>query len=157
MGNWGYSKWWQIKQSPPGLNRGLSSNFWWLRSAHHEKFTEECVMHTEKHVLVKRMFTNEQNMGLPQLTWVEKTVHWMETHRPSNKEKVWIMLIVFWNMKGPIIIDFLEKASIVNRVYYYHILRQNLPYLLNDLHTHILGWVWSFTIFWYTIFLVGQV
>ena len=35
-------------------NRALSSNFWWLRSTNHVKFTEECVMNTEKHVLVKR-------------------------------------------------------------------------------------------------------
>ena len=28
--------------SVPGLNRGLSSNFCWLRSANHVKFTEEC-------------------------------------------------------------------------------------------------------------------
>ena len=41
---WGYSKWGQIKQNAPGLNRGLSSNFWWLRSANHVKFTEECMM-----------------------------------------------------------------------------------------------------------------
>ena len=35
------------------LNRGLSGNFWWLISANHMKFTEECVMCTGKHVLVK--------------------------------------------------------------------------------------------------------
>ena len=31
-----------------GLNRGLTSNFWWLRRANHLKFTEQCVMCTEK-------------------------------------------------------------------------------------------------------------
>ena len=30
--------------STSNLNRGLLSNFWWLRSANHVKFTEECVM-----------------------------------------------------------------------------------------------------------------
>ena len=28
------------------LNSGLSSNFWWLRSAKHVKFAEECMMCT---------------------------------------------------------------------------------------------------------------
>ena len=37
-----------------GLNRGLSSNSWWLRSAKYLKFTEECVILREKHVLVKK-------------------------------------------------------------------------------------------------------
>ena len=41
---WGYSKWWQINQRTLGLNRGLSSNVWWLRSANHIKSTKECVM-----------------------------------------------------------------------------------------------------------------
>ena len=33
-------------QSAVGLNRGLSWNFWWLRSANYVKFTEERVMCT---------------------------------------------------------------------------------------------------------------
>ena len=40
-------------QSAPGLNRGWPSNFGWQRSANHVKFTEECIMWMEKHVLVK--------------------------------------------------------------------------------------------------------
>ena len=43
----------KVNHSAPGLNRVLSSNFWWLKSAKHVKFTEECVICTEKHVLVK--------------------------------------------------------------------------------------------------------
>ena len=35
-------------QSVPGLNRGLSSDFWRLRRANHVKFTEECVICMEK-------------------------------------------------------------------------------------------------------------
>ena len=35
-------------QSAPGLNRGLSSNFWWLKSANHVKFTEECDPYKEE-------------------------------------------------------------------------------------------------------------
>ena len=34
------------------LNRGLSSKFWWLRSTNRIKFTEKCLMCTEKHLLV---------------------------------------------------------------------------------------------------------
>ena len=40
-------------QCAPDLNRDLSSNFWWLRSANHMKFIEEYVMWLEKHALVK--------------------------------------------------------------------------------------------------------
>ena len=47
------------------VNRGLILNFWWLRSANHVKFTEEHVMSTEKHVLVKKVFTNGLNMNSP--------------------------------------------------------------------------------------------
>ena len=50
---WDYSKWLQIKQSVPGLNWSLSLNIWWLRSV---KFNEECVMNTEKHVLVNNVY-----------------------------------------------------------------------------------------------------
>ena len=45
-------------QSDPSLNRGASLNFWWLKNSKYMKFTEDCVMCTEKHVLVKKMFTN---------------------------------------------------------------------------------------------------
>ena len=48
----GYSKWQQIGVILAWT--GLSSNFWWVRSANHGKFTEECVMCTEKYVLVKK-------------------------------------------------------------------------------------------------------
>ena len=39
----------------PDLNRSLSSNNWWLKRADHMKFTEECVMCSEKNVLVKML------------------------------------------------------------------------------------------------------
>ena len=45
---WGYSKWWLIKQSSPGLNRDLSWNLCWLRSAIYVQFTAECVICIEK-------------------------------------------------------------------------------------------------------------
>ena len=43
-------------QSVSGLNRVLPSNFGWLRSAKYLKFTEKCVLYTEKHVLVKNVY-----------------------------------------------------------------------------------------------------
>ena len=51
------------------------------------KFTEECLIRTKKHVLLRKIFTNRLNMdtnrlnkGLPQRAWVGKTVHGKETH-----------------------------------------------------------------------------
>ena len=43
------------------MNRGLSSNFGWQRNVNHVKFTEKCGIHMEKHILVKKMFTNGLN------------------------------------------------------------------------------------------------
>ena len=47
-----------------GLN--LLSNYWCLRCANQVKFTDECIMYTEKYVLVKKMFTNGLDIDLPQ-------------------------------------------------------------------------------------------
>ena len=66
---WGYFKWGQIKQSSTGLNRGLSSNYWWLRSVNHVKFTEECILCIEKHVLIKKIFKNGLCDYEPGLKW----------------------------------------------------------------------------------------
>ena len=47
-------------------NKKKPLNFWWLRCANYVKFTEECVMYIEKHVLVKKkknFFTNWQNIS----------------------------------------------------------------------------------------------
>ena len=53
-------------QSVPDLNKILSSNFWWLRNLNHVKFTEECVMYKQNHVLVKKkMFTYGLKICLP--------------------------------------------------------------------------------------------
>ena len=71
----------------------------------HMKFTEEWVMYMEKHVLVKKMFTNELNMGLPLWTWVKKTVHAVETHCLSGKEGDADSLL---GHEKPMIIDFME-------------------------------------------------
>ena len=77
---WGNSKRQQIKQGAPSLNRSLSSNLLWLRSANHVKFTEECEMFTKKHVLIRKMFTNQLDMCLPLWVRVKKTVHGVIIH-----------------------------------------------------------------------------
>ena len=77
-----------LNQSALDLNRGLSSNFWWLRDANHVRFTDECALCTEKHVLVTQIFTNELSMELPCWNWVEKkTANGVETFRLTSKEK----------------------------------------------------------------------
>ena len=45
-----------IAEIAPGLNKDLSKNFYWLRRTNHVKSTEECVILTEKYVLVKTIF-----------------------------------------------------------------------------------------------------
>ena len=54
-----------VNQSTRGLNRGLSPNVWRLKNVNYVKFTAECVIFAEKHVLVKKMFTNGPNVDLP--------------------------------------------------------------------------------------------
>ena len=41
-------------QSTPCLNRGLSSNIWWLRTGNCVKFTEEWVIFSDKQILVPK-------------------------------------------------------------------------------------------------------
>ena len=43
---------------------------------------------TKKHVLVKKMFTNELNILLPQRAGVKKTIHGVKTLWFTSKEKV---------------------------------------------------------------------
>ena len=52
------------------------------------KLTEECVMYTEKYVLVKIMFTKGLNMSLPLRAQLKTVVHEVETRVLSGKEKV---------------------------------------------------------------------
>ena len=48
------------------VNRSLSSNFWWLRSANNVKFTEESVIvYGKAGFSEKKIFTNGLNIGLP--------------------------------------------------------------------------------------------
>ena len=57
---WSYSKWWQIKQSAPGLNKSLSPIFCVVRSTNRVKFKEKCVMWMEKQILV--LLTSKENV-----------------------------------------------------------------------------------------------
>ena len=67
-------------QSAPGLNRRLLSNFWWLRSANYVKFTEEYMIYTEKHVLLKNVnICFKHGFG-----WGNKSIEWK--HTVSRKE-----------------------------------------------------------------------
>ena len=86
------------------------------------------------------------------LTWVchfkpeskkRKSIEWKHIGS-SEKNKSWVplsakkvMLTIFWDMKGPIIIDFFEKGATVNSAFYRQFFRQSLLYLLHDLCIYI--------------------
>ena len=70
----------EITSNQSSLNRGLSLDFWWLRSANYVRFREEWMMCTEKYVFAWKMFTNGLNMSLPLCIWVKKRVHGVETY-----------------------------------------------------------------------------
>ena len=94
----------------------------------------------EKHVLVKRFFTNGLNIGLPLWAWAKKIIYGVETHSLVKKKfrvpqsVIKVKLTVFWNTKVFIAIDFLEKVTTVTNASYYQWLRQNSLYLLNVPH-----------------------
>ena len=46
-----------------------------------------------------------------------------------------VILTFFWNMKGLVTIDFLEKGPTVNSASYFQLFMQNSPYSMNDPHT----------------------
>ena len=67
------------------------------------------------------MFASGLIMFLPLQARVEKTECRMETHWLLGKGKFLgtafskkLMVTVFWDMKGPITVDFLEKGATVN-------------------------------------------
>ena len=87
------------------------------------KFTEEFMMCTEKHVLIKKCL---------QLGWIwfghyepdSKRQSMEEKQRLSGKEKFQaqqsvkkVILTVFCDMKESMIIDFFEKGATVNNVF----------------------------------------
>ena len=62
------------------------------------------------------MFTNSLNVGLSLWAWVKKIVDGVETPFFSSKEKIPGAAVSkdgdtgFWDVKGPITIDFLDKG-----------------------------------------------
>ena len=88
---WGFSKWPPFKQSVPGLNRDMSLNFYWLRSANHMKSIDKCVKGMKKHVLAKKKqtFTNGLNMGLPKQELKRKSMK--GKHTDSQVKKIFWM------------------------------------------------------------------
>ena len=75
----------EANKSAPSLNRGLSLNLWWQKSTNYVKFPEECMMCTEKHILVKKIFTKELNMALLGQVQVKKTAHELEINSLVKK------------------------------------------------------------------------
>ena len=74
-----------------------------------------CGVYREVCLSKEEMFTAELNLGLPLQAWVEKTIHAVEIHWLSGKEKVPSAAISkchtdsLQTWKDPYIIDFLEK------------------------------------------------
>ena len=82
----------------------------------------------KKHILVKKIFTNGLKMGFPVDPELKRHfIEWKYTDS-SAKKKFWVqqavkkvMLIDFWNVKVPIIIDFLVKGATLNITFYFPI------------------------------------
>ena len=96
---WGHSKWQQIKQCVPRLITGL------LSSENHVRFKEEYDVYPEACFSQKNVY----KWTKPEFAWVEKTVHEVEIHWLSSKEKVLGTVIskdyaVFSDMKRPLTI-----------------------------------------------------
>ena len=75
--------------SAPGLNRGLSWNFWWQKIANHTKL--KCVMYIAKHVLVKKKKNVYKQPTLFKEGWKAvkmKTVYTRQTHNGNTPEMV---------------------------------------------------------------------
>ena len=88
----------------------------------------------------QKLFTNGLNMGLLLWARVKKIVYGVKTHWLSGKEKVPGIVVskeghavtIFWDMKEPITIDFLENDASINSACYCQLFWQNSPYLLNS-------------------------
>ena len=117
----------------------LSRNFRCLRSANHMKFTEECVMRSEKNLLVKKCLQKDRTWvchykpesKIQSMEWKHTNSPIIKTYRTQQSVKN-EMLLLFWDMKGHIRIGFLEKGATVLSASYWQILRQNSLYLMKD-------------------------
>ena len=73
-------------------------------------------MWTEKHVLEK-MFSNGSATTIVTWNdsqWIGKRLILQKKRFPAEQAVKKILLIVFWDMKGPITIDFLKISAIAN-------------------------------------------
>ena len=60
-----------------GLNRGLTSKFWRLKSINNVKFTEENMMRSEKHVLVKESLQRDWTLVCHyEPEWKRQSMDW---------------------------------------------------------------------------------
>ena len=103
-----------VKQIASGLNRGLSTNFWCLRSANHVKFTKQCVICMEKHVLVKKKVYSWVKYGFATMRLSQKDSLSCGNTLTLHKEKVLGPVVSKEGhadslLKELITIDFLEK------------------------------------------------
>ena len=73
--------------SAPGLNSGQASNFWWLKSSNHVKFSEEYGMWMAKHFLGKRKSPNGLNMDLATESLIQKDSSWSGNRLTLVKKK----------------------------------------------------------------------
>ena len=104
-----------------------------MRNENHMRSTEEFMMSTtEKHVLVRKTFTNKRNVGLPRRSCIKKTLHGVKVPRLTDKEKVPRAalskegLVISWNIKHPITINFQKKKEpIINSATFGQFLRQS--------------------------------
>ena len=69
----------------------------------------------------QKIFINGLKKGLPLRAWVEETVYRVETCWLSVKKEVpgavgskEVILTIFWDIKGPFTIDFLETGETIN-------------------------------------------
>ena len=105
------------------------------------KFTDECVICTQEHILFKKV-TNRLNMSL--LLRVEKTVdgiekqltlRWRKSSGRSGQRKSDYNSVLGHKTKKKkkkkITINFLEKGAAIYSVSYYQLFRQNSPHVLN--------------------------
>ena len=104
--NWDFTKMFGRLNSAPGLNRGLSSNFSWLRSANHVKFTEECDINGE--CFSQKNLYKLGKHGSSMINRRQKDGSLSGNTFFPVKEKFWVqqsvkkvMLTVFWDMKVP--------------------------------------------------------
>ena len=115
-----------IKQCVPDLNWDLAWNFCWMWSVNQIKFREECAILVKKNVYMwaKHKFVMRSLSG-KDIPWIGKSLTFQQIkkfHVQWSIKKV--LLTIFWDMKGPVTIDFLEKGVTVKNASYWEHQRQ---------------------------------